>query len=70
MMLGTTNIKLRREEKCKQTLSTKKLKETDDMEDLSTDGKILFKLILEIQDGMLWTGFNWLKTSVSLSCAR
>jgi len=40
------------------------------MEDLSINGKILFKLILKIQDGRLWTGFNWLKTGVSLLCAR
>jgi hypothetical protein len=31
-----------------QSLSRKNLKETDDMEDLSINGKILFKLILKI----------------------
>jgi len=62
--------KRRREEKCNQTLSRKNLKERDEMEDLSTNGKILFKSILKIQDGRLWTGFILLKTSVSLLCAR
>jgi hypothetical protein len=53
--------KHRREEKFKQSLSRRNLKETDDMEGLSTNGKILFKLILKIQGARLWTGFNWLK---------
>jgi hypothetical protein len=35
-----------------------------------TNGKILFELISKIQGGRLWTGFNWLKTEVSLLCAR
>ena len=62
--------KQRREEKCNQSLSRKNLRERDEMEDLSTNGKILFKLILKIQDGRLRTGFIWLKPSVSLLCAR
>jgi hypothetical protein len=62
--------KQRREEKCNQSLIRKNLKERDEMEDLSTNGKILIKLILKIQDGRLWTGFIWLKTGVRLLCAR
>jgi hypothetical protein len=37
------------------------LKGVDCLEDLVIDGRIILQLILQKQDGKLWTGFIWLR---------
>jgi hypothetical protein len=34
-------------------------------EDLDTGGRIIIKLILEKYDGVVWTGFTWLRIGIS-----
>jgi hypothetical protein len=38
-----------------------KLKGKDHLEDLDIDGRMILKLILQIQAAIIWTGFIWLR---------
>jgi hypothetical protein len=40
-------------------------KERVHYKDLDVGGRIILKLILEIWDGTVWTGLNWLKIGTS-----
>jgi hypothetical protein len=42
------------------------LEERDHQEYLDTDGRIIFRWILERKFGALWTGFIWLRTGTSV----
>jgi hypothetical protein len=58
-----------RDEKCIQNFGRKNLQERDNSENLVMDGNIILKLILDIQDGKVWTGLIWLRIgSVAASC--
>jgi hypothetical protein len=41
------------------------LKESDHLEDLEMDGRIILKCILRQVDGRMWTGCTWLRRDTS-----
>jgi hypothetical protein len=46
-------------------ISVGKSERKNHFEDHGEDGRIILELILEKQNGKLWTGFNWLRTGTS-----
>jgi hypothetical protein len=53
---------VRREEKCRQALWWKNMKQRDHLDDPGRSGRTTVKWIFMKQDGMPWPGYIWLRT--------
>jgi hypothetical protein len=73
LIIAIESTKSRREEHiaCKwekrnaYTIFVEKPEERGHWEKLDIDGMILFECILRKKDGVIWTGFIWLRTGIS-----